>query len=57
MRGITGGATIVYTDVDILPALPETMTIRERRPLLMRSPITRVMADYPSFYDITPHSR
>jgi hypothetical protein len=37
MRGITGGAAIVYTDVDILPALPETVTIRERRPSLMRS--------------------
>ena len=39
MRGISGGAAIEYTDVDILPALPETMTIREHRPSLMRSPI------------------
>ena len=37
--GHIGGAAIEYTDGDILPALPETMTIRERRPSLMPSPI------------------
>jgi len=32
VRGISGGAAIEYTDGDILPALPEMVTLRERRP-------------------------
>ena len=50
-------AAIEYTDGDILPALPETMSIRERRPSLMRSPIPGRSWEVQSFYDITPHPR
>jgi len=52
VRGISGGAAIEYTDGDILPALPEMMTIRERRPFSHRK-----SWQVPSFYDITPHPR
>jgi len=37
VSGISRGDAIEYTQVDTLSALPETMTIRERRPSLMRS--------------------
>jgi hypothetical protein len=56
VRGISGGAAIEYVDGDILPALPEMMTLRERRPLSHTiSDPQKIMAGYLSFYDITPH--
>ena len=58
VRGISGGAAVKYADGDIRPALPETMTLRGRRPFPMRSPISdpqEIMAGYPSSYEIMPH--
>ena len=55
---IRGCHHVEYTDGDILPALPETMTMRESRPLShVISDPQEIMAGYPSFYDLTPHPR
>ena len=59
-HNISWGAAIENANGDILPALLEAMTMRERRPFFhsISDPRSReIMAGYPSFYDITPHSR
>ena len=56
VRGISRGIAIEYTDVEILPVLPETMTIQERCPFSHTISDPQESWQVSSFYDITPHA-